>query len=129
VHAHGRVEALSADSRGGDGAVEALVLNGQTTDGIATWLSGLLDRHVLNQTGVDGKFVIYLEYAPDDHAPALSIRAVDQPRGDSATAASDPAGPTIFAALEKLGLKIEPAKGPKGYIVIDRAERPSVDGR
>jgi uncharacterized protein (TIGR03435 family) len=105
---------------GRNGPAEALVLNGQTMDGVASALSRLLDRHVLNRTNVDGKFLIYLEYAPDEHTPAIATAGADAP---------DYAGPNIFAALEKLGLRIEPAKGPKGFIVIDRAERPSIDGR
>jgi uncharacterized protein (TIGR03435 family) len=37
-----------------------------------------------------------------------------------------PPAATIFAAIEQqLGLKLEPIKGPKEHIVIDRVERPS----
>jgi uncharacterized protein (TIGR03435 family) len=106
---------------GRNGSAEALILNGQTMDGVASALSRLLDRHVLNKTGVDGKFLLYLEYAPDEHTPRLATEA--------ATSPADVSGPNIFGALEKLGLTIEPARGPKGFIVIDRAERPSIDGR
>jgi uncharacterized protein (TIGR03435 family) len=101
------------------GSNETLALNGQPMDGVAGWLSTVLDRHVLNRTGIEGKFILYLEYTPDEHTPRLNNGAPFDP------ATSDPSGPTIFAALEKLGLKIEPAKGPRGYIVIDRADRPS----
>jgi uncharacterized protein (TIGR03435 family) len=39
-----------------------------------------------------------------------------------------PTGPTITTALrEQLGLRLEPTKGPKGYIVIDRIARPTPD--
>jgi uncharacterized protein (TIGR03435 family) len=100
------------------GAAQALLLNGQTMDGVADGLNGILDRHVLNQTGVEGKFIVYLEYAPDEHTPGPEAVTGETPPPDAS-------GPSIFAALEKLGLKIVPAKGPKGYIVIDRAERPS----
>jgi hypothetical protein len=35
-----------------------------------------------------------------------------------------PDGPTVFAALkDQLGLKLEPAKGPVEYLVIDRVEK------
>jgi uncharacterized protein (TIGR03435 family) len=39
----------------------------------------------------------------------------------------DPAGPSIFTALERIGLKLEPAKGPREYLVIDSVSRPSAN--
>jgi uncharacterized protein (TIGR03435 family) len=37
-----------------------------------------------------------------------------------------PRGQTVFAAVEdQLGLKLEPARAPRDFIVIDRVERPS----
>ena len=50
------------------GPNEALVLNGQTIAGVAHFLSGIMDRHVIDKTAVDSKFVICLEYAPDESA-------------------------------------------------------------
>jgi uncharacterized protein (TIGR03435 family) len=41
-------------------------------------------------------------------------------------APSDAAGPSIFTAVQQqLGLKIEPAKGPGEFLVIDHVEKPS----
>jgi uncharacterized protein (TIGR03435 family) len=40
--------------------------------------------------------------------------------------ASDPAGPSIFAALQQqLGWKLTTAKGPGEFLVVDGIERPS----
>jgi uncharacterized protein (TIGR03435 family) len=39
---------------------------------------------------------------------------------------ADPAGPTIFTALqEQLGLKLESGKGPVDLILVDKIEKPS----
>jgi uncharacterized protein (TIGR03435 family) len=44
----------------------------------------------------------------------------------SATQETDPAlGPSIFTAVQKLGLKIEAGKGPRQFLVFDHAERPT----
>ncbi len=92
------------------GANRAFALNGQEMDGVAYWLSTAVGHHVLNRTGLPGKYTLYLEYAPE---------------GSTA----DPAGPSVFTAVqEQWGLKLEPARGPRGYIVIDQVERPSVAG-
>ena len=39
--------------------------------------------------------------------------------------AAEPEGPTIFMALEKLGLKLESSKGPVDTLVIDHVEKPA----
>jgi uncharacterized protein (TIGR03435 family) len=44
---------------------------------------------------------------------------------DNAANPPTPSGPTISEALEKLGLKLEPSKGSREYVVIDQIEKPS----
>jgi len=42
------------------------------------------------------------------------------------TSAAGPEAPSIFGALQaKLGLKLEPGKGPSDVLVIDQVERPT----
>jgi uncharacterized protein (TIGR03435 family) len=82
----------------------------------------ILDRNVMNRTGISGPFNIRLEYAPD-----ASTRCFGPAQMCTVDPASDiPPGATIFAALEQqLGLKLEPIKGPRERIVIDSVQRPT----
>jgi len=93
-------------------------LGGQTLTGFANIISGNLDRHVLDKTGVPGRFIIFLEYVRDEN---VNPRLLPPP-----TDISDvQPGPAITTAIEELGLKLEPTKGPREYLVIDHIERPS----
>ena len=89
-----------------------------TTDMLVQFLSGSsfgLDREVFDRTGLTGNYDFTLSYA-----------AVKASVSDGSTAASDPAFPDIFTAVqEQLGLKLEPVTGPVEILVIDHIERPS----
>jgi uncharacterized protein (TIGR03435 family) len=66
-----------------------------------------LDAPLLNQTGLTDVYHVQVEYTP-------------------ATPAADaPAAPSIFTAIQELGLKLEVGKGPRPALVFDHAERPS----
>lgn len=81
------------------------------------FLNGALDRPVVDNTGITGKYDFHLEYGVDQSTPRFNA---------AGAAAGDPAGPSIFTAVqEELGLKLESAKGPGEVLVIDHVERPS----
>ncbi len=66
----------------------------------------VLDRPVVDQTGLSGRFDFSLRFTPDDSQWPLA-----QPPG--ATFQPDPNGPTFLEALqEQLGLKLESQTGP-----------------
>jgi uncharacterized protein (TIGR03435 family) len=88
-------------------------------------LSNFLDRPVIDRTGVAGRFDIEMEFAPDNSMPMFATMRPPTAPGDGMPSSSDPMGPTIYMALEKLGLKLEAVKGPVEMIVIDHVERPS----
>ena len=74
---------------------------------------GALDRPVVDQTGLAGRFDLRLRWTPDEM--------------HSATESSD-APPDLFTAIqEQLGLKLVSTKAPVDVIVIDRVERPSAN--
>jgi uncharacterized protein (TIGR03435 family) len=80
-------------------------------------LSQRLGRPVVDRTGLTAHYDFKLEWTPD---PTSS-----EPR-DFGSSASDPAGPTLFTAIqEQLGLRLEALKGPVEIFVIDHVEKPS----
>lgn len=92
--------------------------------GLARMLASRLGGvRVLDKTGVTDRFNFILEFAVDENAPGLRIPGLPQ----ETTEPSDvPLAATIFSALEdQLGLKLEPAKAGREFIVIDHVERPS----
>jgi len=78
-----------------------------------------LDRPVLDKTGVSGVFDFRLEFVLDGAAPGNLFGSHDP------TPSGDGAGPSIFTAIQKLGLKLESAKGLVEFLVIDHVEKPS----
>jgi uncharacterized protein (TIGR03435 family) len=86
-------------------------------DYLAFFLSRLLDRNVIDRTGLTKNYDVTLDFARDFG-----------PRPEGAPAPPPQEGPTIFTALkEQLGLKLEAAKGPVEYLVVERAERPAAN--
>lgn len=89
-------------------------------------LGNVLDRPVVDRTGITGMFDIQLEFAPDENTTG-AFRGGDSTTPPPAAFPNDPTGgPSIFTAIQQqLGLKLEPAKGPHGFLVIDHVEKPS----
>jgi uncharacterized protein (TIGR03435 family) len=95
---------------------------GMSLSAFAENLGHLLDWPVIDKTGTAGTFDLYAEFVPDESTPALLGRAMfAAPLG----VAPEP-GPSFIPALQQqLGLKLEPAKGPREFLIIDHIERPS----
>jgi uncharacterized protein (TIGR03435 family) len=111
---------------GWNGGNRTLISTGVTLQNYTTGvLSGLVGRFVINRTGAEGRFNIPLEFAPDDDTPG-GMAGLAWSRREGATPAT---GPSIFKALEQLGLKLEPTKAQAEYLVIDRVERLAPNAR
>jgi bla regulator protein BlaR1 len=90
---------------------------------VVAFLIGLtLDRPVVDKTGLTGSYDLHMEFGRDQ----TTLPLPPPPPGVVPTEPLDPSGPSIFTAIqEQLGLKLEPTKGPREFLVIDRVERPS----
>ncbi len=88
-------------------------------------LARMLERTVVDKTGLTRKYDIKAQWTPDQTQLAAMRGAGPPPPGEPAPQ-FDPNGPSIFTALqEQLGLKLESQKGPVDILVIDHVERPS----
>ncbi|MBV8729308.1 MAG: TIGR03435 family protein [Acidobacteriia bacterium] len=108
--------ANACHNRGGmNNGVLTLDIPATTLDDFARFSLGVMDRPVLNKTGITGRFNFHLEYTPDETSSAGRVSDVG----------AQVSGPSIFGAVEQLGLKLTAAKGPGDYLVVDHAERPT----
>ncbi len=92
-----------------------------TLQRFAGWLSyAVLDRPVVDKTGIPGVFDFTLRWTPNESQFAGTGIRVPQPTDDPN------APPELFTAIqEQLGLKLEPMKAPVDVLVVDHVERPS----
>jgi uncharacterized protein (TIGR03435 family) len=82
---------------------------------VAMLQRAVLDRSVVDKTGLSGTYDFDLEWTPDESQFSGNL-----PRSVEFTK------PSLFAAMqEQLGLRLEATKGPVQALVIDRVERPS----
>lgn len=76
-----------------------------------TYLSHMMNRPVLDRTGLAGEFDFGIDYEMDPDAPPGNPAMV---------------GPSMFTAFQdQLGLKLESTRAPVEVLMIDHAERPS----
>lgn len=95
---------------------------GGTLSMLAGLLGLIMDRPVIDKTGITNYIEIHLKFSPDDSAAPRPATADP----GSPAAVSSPDAPSIFQAFQKqLGLRLMPAKGPVDVLVIDHIERPS----
>jgi len=90
-------------------------------DYFAWRLSQVLDRPVIDQTGLKGGYDFVLTYTrqlPPEIPEGATLNG--QP--------IDTSGPTIFEAMRhQLGLRLDAQKGPVPILVIDHAEKPAAN--
>ncbi len=78
--------------------------------------AAIVDRPVLDQTKLEGRFDFMLKWTPDPAQLSGRPRPPDDPN----------APPDLFAAMqEQLGLKLEATKASADVFVIDKVEKPS----
>jgi uncharacterized protein (TIGR03435 family) len=88
-----------------------------TMASFADSLGQQVDRIIVDNTGLKGKYDFTLEWSPENHEGSI-VSAVEEKVGLT--------GLSIFEALpQQLGLKLESTKGPVQVIVVDSVDRPT----
>jgi uncharacterized protein (TIGR03435 family) len=77
---------------------------------------GVFDRPVLDKTELQGRYDFDLEWMYDDSQFGGALPPIAAQNSDK---------PNLFAALQELGLKLEPSRAAIATIVIDSVARPS----
>ena len=99
------------------------VRNATMAEVAGTLQGSILDKPVVDQTGLGEKYDFIVKFTPDAGQTAGFGGAGPPP------AVTNPdAPPDLFAAFQQqLGLRIETAKAPVDVLVIDKIEKPSAN--
>jgi uncharacterized protein (TIGR03435 family) len=102
-----------------------LIVRNMTMKEFASWMqSGVMDKPVVDQTGLTARYDFNLKWTPDDSQFA-QFRGTNGPPQPPAGDNPD-APPSLYTALqEQLGLKFTATKAMDDVIVIDHVEKPS----
>ncbi len=103
---------------GRKGANTTMAADEATVDYLTKLLGLVLDRPVINKTGLSGRYDFHLEFAIDQTTPGALP--------EFGPTSDEPPGASVFTVVqEQLGLKLEATKGPREFLVVDQIERPS----
>jgi uncharacterized protein (TIGR03435 family) len=100
-----------------------------TPGAIAGTIGGSMGVRVIDRTNITDRFTYTWDFGIDELTPRF-MEDLQRPKTWNPKPGWDspmtiPKAPSIFAAVEELGLKLEPIRVPREFIVVDRVERPS----
>jgi uncharacterized protein (TIGR03435 family) len=122
----------------GENGVMQMEMSKVKMSALVDMLAQFVDRPVVDETELTGSYQVALELPMEDlmrmararapelaglGAPGAGFGVTAGAAGAGAPVASDPSGTSIFQAVQKLGLKLEPRKAPLETIVVDHLEK------
>jgi uncharacterized protein (TIGR03435 family) len=119
----------------GPGADGSIKMEGSQVpmDSLIEMLTRFVDKPVVDETGLKGKYDITLEMSMSDmmamarNSGMAAQMGGGRGPGAPAEAASDPSGGTIFQTVQNLGLRLEPKKTQMDVLVIDKGNKVPTD--
>ncbi len=95
---------------------------GMSMPDLCLHLSAVLDRDVIDKTGLAGGYDFHLEVASEELSP-YRRQSGPKPSDGAVPQANEPGG-SVFTAIRKLGLRLKPSTKTAKLIVIDQVELP-----
>ena len=86
---------------------------------VAEFLSRLMERPVVDMTGLTGQYDLVLTFMPEIMGGTSASAATN---ADGRLAFTEP-GPSLFDAVQQYGLKLEARKAPMEMLIVVHAER------
>ena len=103
--------------------------NAVTLSLFARMLSQRLDRPVVDRTNLTGRFNILLQWTPSEAENPLDPGGTGLPESiidtTGRSVSVDHAGSIFSAIQQQMGLKLQSAKAPVEFLVIDHVDKPS----
>jgi uncharacterized protein (TIGR03435 family) len=88
---------------------------------LSSFLSGRVDRIVVDQTGLEGLYNFVLKMPAYQGQDLAAVKRLDRSSPEA------PSAPDFADALKQLGLQLIPDRAPVDYLVVDHVERPSAN--
>jgi uncharacterized protein (TIGR03435 family) len=96
---------------------------------VAGLVGSSLGVRVIDRTNATDRFIYSWDFVIDEQTPGalddLRRGKTWNPRPGWDSPMTIPKAPSIFTAVEQLGMTLEPIRVPRQFIVVDRVERPS----
>jgi uncharacterized protein (TIGR03435 family) len=118
-------------SMGGPGGNARMQANGVSLARFSDMLSNMLDRPVIDKTELAGNYDIALDVSMEDMVGMrrFAVGAGPGPGpqagagGEHSTVSDAPPSASIFAAIQNLGLKLDPRKSPMELVIVDGGDK------
>jgi uncharacterized protein (TIGR03435 family) len=119
-----------------DGKSMRFEISKATMSQLAEGLVPFVDRPIVDMTEMKGNYDVNLDISMADLMALARAQGANVPggapagaasAGPSSDGASEPGTGSVFAAIQNLGLKLEPRKAPLLLIVVDKVEKTPTD--
>jgi len=113
-------------SMSADGIQRMDVKNGGMAT-LATTLTSLIGRPVVDKTGLTGRYDFVLEFSRGDSGDIRATGGYNEPPSMPGPPPGSQPGLSIFSSVRQLGLRLDAEKMPASIVVVDTAEKSPIE--